>query len=132
MPSGSGPLALPISAVAVGQTETNIGGFQVSNWNSNLGNLIQFTGAFTPPSTGGSLVLKIRQGGSITDTQVGPTITLPVTGSTVTLAAVAGFDNSAFGQAQQGSTYIITAMYAAATGGTITGMAVFQTCAPIG
>lgn len=133
MPAGSGPLPVPVTALAVGVAETVIATFPPSNWNnpSQQGNLLDFTGVFTPPATGGSLVLRARQGTTVTGTQVGPTITLPVVASTVTSAALAAVDQSAFAALQQGGQYVITAQYAAAAGGTITGVATFETCSTI-
>jgi hypothetical protein len=133
MPAGAGPLPAAVSGVAVGTSETIIATFQASNWNnpSGLGNLVEFTGQFTPPASAGSLVLKVRQGSAVTGTQVGSTVTLPVASSTVTPAAIAELDQSAFASLQQGGQYVVTAQYAAATGGTITGVATLETCAPI-
>lgn len=133
MSSGSGPLPVPVTAAVVGVAETVIATFPASNWNnpSQLGNLLNFTGAFTPPATGGSLVLKVRQGATAAGVQVGPTITLPVVASAVTPAAIAAVDQSAFSALQQGGQYVITAQYAAAVGGAITGVATFETCSTI-
>lgn len=133
MPAGSGPLPVNVSAAAVGTAETVIATFPASNWNngSQLGNLIEFTGQLTPPATGGSLVLKIRQGATVAGTQVGPTVTLPVAVSTVTEVSIAALDQTAFGNLQSGGQYVVTAQYAAAAGGTITGVATLETCSPI-
>lgn len=133
MSSGSGPYPVPVTAAAVGVAETVIATFPPGNWNnpSQLGNLINFTGAFTPPATGGSLVLRVRQGTTIAGVQVGPTITLPVVASTVTPAAVVAVDQSAFAAVQQGGQYVVTAQYAAAAGGAMTGVATFETCSTI-
>jgi hypothetical protein len=133
MPAGAGPLPVAASAVAVNTSETVIATFPASNWNnpSGLGNLVEFTGQFTPPATAGSLVLKVRQGTTTSGTQVGSTVTLPVAASTVTTASIAELDQSAYASAQQGGQYVVTATYAAASGGTITGVATLESCAPI-
>jgi hypothetical protein len=122
-----GPLAAPANAVAVGTTETIIATLPVSNWNDNLGNLVFFAGVFTPPATGGSLVLKIRQGTTVTGTQVGQSATYTITASAAVAAVVSGADQSAYGLQQAQGSYVVTATYAAATGGTITGSAVLET-----
>lgn len=134
MASGSGPLPAVATAVALGVVETVVAAFPPSNWNnpSGLGNLIDFTGVLTPPATGGSLVLKVRQGATIAGAQVGPTVTLPVVASALTPAAIAAVDQSAFATSpQQGAQYVVTAQYAAATGATMTGVATLETCSTI-
>jgi hypothetical protein len=133
MPAGSGPLPVVMSAVAVGTTETVIATFPAGSWNnpSGLGNLIEADLTFTPPASAGSLVLKVRQGTTVSGAQVGSTVTLPVASSTVTQAALAEVDQSAFGNLQTGGQYVVTAQYAAASGGTVTGVATLETCAPI-
>lgn len=133
MPAGSGPMALALSAVAVGTAETVVATLPPQNWNNpdGLGNLVEFTGTLTPPATGGTLVLKIRQGTTTGGTQVGPTISLPVTASTVTPAAISAIDSTAFGNLQLGGQYVLTAQYAAATGSTLTGVLTLETIAPL-
>jgi hypothetical protein len=133
MSSGSGPYPAVVSAFAVAVTETIIATFPPGNWNnpSGLGNLIDFAGVFTPPATGGSLVLRVRQGTAITGTQAGPTVTLPVVASTATPCAIAVVDQSAFAGLQTGGQYVVTAQYAAAAGGAVTGVATFETCSTI-
>lgn len=133
MPAGSGPLPVVITAAVVGTAETVIATFPPSNWAnpSGLGNLIEISGVFTPPATGGSLVLKARQGTTAAGTQVGATVTLPVVASTATPGALVAIDASAFGLAQQAGQYVITAQYAAATGGAFTGVATLETCSTI-
>ena len=130
MPAGSGPQVVNLSAVAVGTTETVVATLPPGNWNETLGMLLEFAGSFTPPATAGSLVLRIRQTPG-TGTQVGPTITIPVASATVTQASISAVDTSAFGQSQQAGQYYMTATYAAATGGTLTGVLTQETIAPI-
>jgi hypothetical protein len=133
MPAGAGPLPVVISAVAVGTAETVIATFPASNWDNptGLGNLIELSAAFTPPASAGSLVLKVRQGATTAGAQVGSTVTLPVASSTVTPAALAEVDQSAFAGLQTGGQYVVTAQFAAAAGGTITGVATLETCSSI-
>jgi hypothetical protein len=133
MPAGAGPLPVPLSAVAVGTAETIVATIPASSWNNTtgLGNLIELSAVFTPPASAGSLVLKVRQGTTVTGTQVGATVTLPVASSTVTPAALAEVDQSAFGAQQAGGQYVVTAQYAAASGGTLTGVATLETCSTI-
>lgn len=133
MTAGSGPYAIPLSAVAVGTAETIIATFPASNWNNanGLGNLVEFSGFFTPPATAGSLVLRLRQGTTVAGTQVGPTITQAYAASTGAPCGVEAVDASAFGNAQQGGQYVLTGTYAAAAGGTITGVVSLETCAPL-
>jgi hypothetical protein len=133
MPAGSGPLPVVVAAVAVGVAETVVATFPASNWNQSLGlgNLVEFSGAFTPPAAAGSLVLKVRQGATVAGVQVGPTITLPVASATVTSCAIDAVDQTAFAAAQQGGQYVVTAQYAAGAGGTLTGVATLETCAPV-
>jgi len=131
MPAGSGPQVAVINAVSVGTAETAVGVIPASNWSNPLGNLVESYGTFTPPASGGSLVLKIRQGNGTAGTQVGPTVTLPVTASTVMQGSVAAVDATAFGLAQQQGQYTVTAQFAAASGGTITGLITLETIAPV-
>lgn len=127
----TGPLPLSINAVAVGVAETVVAVLPVSNWNNLTGNLIEFLGAFAAPATAGSLVLKIRQGTTTAGAQVGQTITITAAISQNVPAVIAAADASAFGQLQAGGQYCVTAQYAAASGGTITGVATLETCSPV-
>lgn len=134
MPAGSGPLPVIVAAVAVGVAETIVATFPASSWNNTtgLGNLVEFSAVFTPPATGGSLVLKVRQGATAAGTQVGATVTLPVVASAATPAAITEVDQSAFANTpQQGAQYVVTAQYAAAAGGAVTGVATLETCSTI-
>jgi hypothetical protein len=133
MPSGSGPVAVAVSAVAVGQTETLIATLPASSWNnpSGLGNLVQLVGGiFNAPTTGGTLTLRIRQGG-LTGTLVQSSPPLTVAANAILAAPISGLDQSAYAAAQQNGTYALTAVYAAAAGGTLDGQLSLQTCAPV-
>ena|ERR1700678_4314389 len=132
MPAGSGPWAVALNAVAVGTAEAVIATLgPPGNWNNPNGNLLEFAGVFTPPASAGSLVIRLRQGNAVTGTQVGQTITLPFASATAGGAGISAVDASAFGQVQQGGQYVLTAAYAAAAGGTLTGVLTLETIAPV-
>lgn len=128
MPAGSGPQVTPLAAVAVGTSEAVVATI-TGNWNNQGGNLLEFSALFTPPASSGTLTLKIRQTG-VAGTQIGVTWTVPITASVAEPVAISASDASAFGQLQQGGTYVVTASYGA-TGGTLSGVFTLETAAPV-
>lgn len=131
MPAGSGPQAVQISGVAVGTAEGVIAQLPPGNWQEILGTLIELSATFTAPATAGTLLLKVRQGTTVAGAQVGATFSQSVAISGLADVAIAALDTSAFGLSQQGGQYCVTAQYAAAAGGTISGVATQETVAPI-
>lgn len=131
MPAGSGPQAVALTAAAVGTAEAVIATMPPGNWNTELGTLLEFQGFFNSPATSGSLVLKLRQGTTTAGTQVGSTASISIPVSASTQVGAIAFDTSAFGLLQQGGQYCMTAQYAAATGGTLTGVLTQETVAPV-
>jgi len=131
MPAGSGPQAVQITAAAVGTAEAVIAQLPPGNWNTELGCLVEFSASFTAPATLGTLVLKVRQGNTAAGTQVGSTFSQSVAASATADVGIAALDGSAFGLAQQAGQYCVTAQYAAAAGGTLSGVATQETVAPI-
>jgi hypothetical protein len=131
MPAGSGPQAIQITGAAVGTSEGVIAQLPPGNWNTELGTLIEFSATFAAPATAGTLVLKVRQGTTVAGVQVGSTFNQSVALSATADVSIAALDASPFGLAQQGGQYCVTAQYAAATGGTLSGVATQETVAPI-
>jgi hypothetical protein len=129
MPAGSGPVLTPLSAVAVGTSEA-VAAVVGGSWSSTLGNLLELSALFTPPATTGTLTLRLRQGSTVTGTQIGQTWTLPFTSGVAGAAAIAAPDATAYGQAQQAGSYCVTASYTA-TGGTLSGVLTLETVAPL-
>lgn len=130
MPSGSGPQVTPLTAVVVPTAEGVVATLAPANWQSEAGNLVEFSALFTPPATGGTLTLRIRQGNAVAGTQIGSTWTAAATASVPVPVAISALDASAFGLAQQGGQYCVTAFYGTA-GGTLSGVATLETVAPV-
>ena len=127
----SGPVASVASSVTVKSSLTVVATLPYSEWNDNLGNLIEFTGEYTPPAASGQvLTVQLRQGATASGAQVGHTVTEAFVSSVPGIVAIAAYDASAFALSGAGQ-YCVVAKYAVHTTGTLSGVATLQTCAPV-
>jgi hypothetical protein len=78
------------------------------NWNSALGNLLGWSVLMTGSATG-TVTFRVRQGTAITGTQVGTSVVQSTVAAQVNTPALDFPDTSAFGLAQQGGQYVLTA-----------------------
>lgn len=135
----SGPFPVVLNGVAVTQAEGIIATLPPSSWQDALGMTIALNGVFAAPATAGTLNLRIRQGSLITGVPLALVFAINAAISTNVGVSAGWFDASAFGQqapvagaGQPGpGQYVLTASYAAAAGGSISGLLLFETANPL-
>lgn len=110
-----GPVAVQATAVPVTTSEAVIATLPASNWAGSSGNLITVGLNYSPSATGVAVVLRVRQG-SLTGTLVGVARTSTVANPNSYELGFNVEDTSAFGQAQQQGTYVLTAQGTTAGG----------------
>lgn len=118
MPAGSGPQISRVTGVSVAAAEVAVATI-TGNWQSYLGVLLSAVLNFTPGTGQTSTTFRLRQGNGTAGTLVGiahPNTTVAAQQADL---AIEDGDASAFGQAQQGGTYTLTAQTNAAGPGTV-------------
>ncbi len=126
----AGPQAVQATAVAVTTSEAVVATLPAGNWAGQIGTLITVAANYSPSATGVAIVLRIRQG-TLTGTLVGVARTSTVANPNSYEVGFNETDTSAFGQAQQGGVYVLTAQGTTA-GGTLNIVTLSQeTIAPI-
>jgi hypothetical protein len=137
MPAGSGPNVNQVTGVALAAdtAEHVLATIPPSFWNGTpLGLLVSFTVLLTGAATG-NVSLRIRQGNAITGTQVGSTVTVALTATTIATPAMEFQDTSAFATGpnpQGGGQYVLTYQQSANSLGTATSALLeLETIAPV-
>jgi hypothetical protein len=101
------------------------------NWNGALATLVSVSANYSPSASGTAIVFRVRQGNALTGTLVGVPRTSTVANPNSYELGFEVQDASAFGQAQQGGQYCVTAQGTGA-GGTLNIITMEQeTVAPI-
>lgn len=122
MPAGSGPMVVQVTAFALpaDTAEHVVATLPPGNWNNpnGFGNLLSFTALMTGAATG-TLTYRIRQGTTIAGVQVGTSVVQSTVAAQVNTPAMDFIDASAFGNAQQGGQYVLTAQGSVNSVGTI-------------
>lgn len=132
MPAGSGPSVTRTTGVSVAAAEVVLAVTPVSNWQSQGGNLISASVNFTPGTGQTSTTLRIRQGNGTGGALVGIAHTVTTVAAAPIELAIEESDTSAFGLAQQGGQYTLTAQTNAAGPGTANAALVeLETVAPL-
>ena len=132
MPAGSGPSVARTTGVNVAAAEVVLAVTPAGNWNTPGGNLLTASVNFTPGAGQTTTTLRIRQGNGVGGALVGIAHAVTTVAATPIELAIEEIDTSAFGLAQQGGQYTLTAQTNAAGPGTANAAAVVQeTIAPI-
>jgi hypothetical protein len=132
MPAGSGPQIVRVTGVSVAAAEVVVTTTPPGNWNTQLGNLLSASVNFTPGAAQTSTTLRFRQGVGTGGALVGIAHTVTTVAAAPIELAIDEVDTSAFGLAQQGGQYTLTAQTNAAGPGTINAAVIEQeTIAPI-
>jgi hypothetical protein len=133
MPAGSGPVVSYVTAFTMpaDTSEHVVCILPVSNWNSPLGNLMAFAVLLIGAATG-TVTFRIRQGTAITGTQVGSSVVVSTASGQVNTPGIGFADTSAFGLAQQGGQYVLTAQGSVNSVATLTtALLELETIAPV-
>lgn len=126
----AGPQAVQATAVAVTTSEAVVATLPPGNWQGNIGTLITVAANYSPAASGVAIIFRVRQT-SLTGTLVGVARTTTVANPNSYEICFNESDTSAFGQAQQGGQYVLTAQGTTA-GGTLNIVTLSQeTLAPI-
>lgn len=112
----AGPSAVQATAAAVSTAEAVLLTLPPANWQGSQGALVTVSVNYSPGASNTALVLRVRQGG-LAGTLVGVARTSTVANPNSYEISFDLLDNSAFGQAQQGGVYVLTAQ-ATGAGGT--------------
>lgn len=132
MPAGSGPSVTRVTAVNVAAAEVALAVTPVSNWQSEQGNLISASVNFTPGTGQTTTTLRIRQGNGVAGALVGIAHAVTTVAAAPIELAIEELDTSAFGLAQQGGQYTLTAQTNAAGPGVANAALVeLETVAPL-
>lgn len=110
MPAGSGPNVAYVTAFAMpaDTAEHVVCTMPPQSWNSALGNLLSWSVLMTGLATG-TVTLRVRQGNGIAGTVVGTAVVQSTVAAQVNTPALDFPDQSAFGLAQGGGQYVLTA-----------------------
>ena len=135
MPAGSGPQVSQVTAFAMpaDTVEPVVATIPPSNWSgSPLGNLLSYSVLVTGSATG-TVTLRVRQGTTITGTQVGSSVVQSTASAQVNTPAMQFQDTSAFATgAQQAAQYVLTAQGSVNSVATLTSALLeLETIAPI-
>lgn len=118
MPAGSGPNIVRTTGTSVAASEVVLATLPAQNWLTQLGILLGASMNFTPGATQTLLTLRIRQGSGTGGTLVGIAHTQTTIAAAPLETAIEEVDTSAFGLAQQGGQYTLTAQENSAGPGT--------------
>lgn len=132
MPAGSGPSVARATAVNVAAAEVVLAVTPVGSWQGGQGNLISASVNFTPGASQTTTTLRIRQGNGVGGALVGIAHAVTTVAAAPIELAIQELDTSAFGLAQQGGQYTLTAQTNAAGPGTANAALVeLETVAPL-
>lgn len=130
MPAGSGPQVVQATAVAVTVAEAVVATLPPGNWAGALGSLVSVSANYSPAASNTAITFRVRQGG-LAGALVGVARASTVANPNSYELGFETLDNSAFGQAQLGGQYVVTAQGTGA-GGTLNIITAEQeTVAPI-
>ena len=118
MPAGSGPQVVRTTGVSVATTEVVLATLPAQGWQEVLGTLISASVNFLAGTGQTSVTLRIRQGSGIGGTLIGIAHTVTIVAASTYELAIQELDTSAFGLAQQGGQYTLTAQCVGAGPGT--------------
>jgi hypothetical protein len=127
----AGPSVVQATAVAVTTSEVVLVTIPASNWAAIAGTYLQASVNYSPSATATAVVLRIRQGSGVGGTLVGVARTATVANPNSYELAFGLLDSSAFGQAQQGGQYTLTAQGTAAGGTANIATVTLETTAPV-
>lgn len=127
----SGPSAVQGTAIAVTTSEAAIAALPPGNWAGSAGALVTVALNYSPSAGGTAVVLRVRQGAGTGGALVGVARTVTVANPASYEICFNMLDASAFGQAQQGGAYTLTAQGTTAGGTVNIGTLSLETTAPI-
>lgn len=132
MPAGSGPNVIRTTGTSVAASEVAVATMPAQSWQAALGTLLTASVNFTPGATQTLLTLRIRQGSGTGGTLVGIAHTNTTIAAAPLETAIVEPDSSAFGLAQQGGQYTLTAQENSAGPGTVNAALLeLETVAPL-
>lgn len=132
MPAGSGPQVIRTTGISIAASEVAVATMPAQSWLEVLGTLLSASVNFTPGATQTLLTLRIRQGSGTGGALVGIAHTQTTIAAAVLETAIQELDTSAFGLAQQGGQYTLTAQENSAGPGTINAALLeLETVAPL-
>lgn len=118
MPAGSGPQVARTTGTSVAAAEVALVTMPAQSWLNQLGTLLSASVNFTPGTGQTTLTLRIRQGSGTGGALVGIAHVQTTIAAAPLETAIQELDSSAFGLAQQGGQYTLTAQANAAGPGT--------------
>jgi hypothetical protein len=115
MSMAAGPAAVQATAVAVTTSEAVIATMPPGNWAGSNGALVTASLNYSPSASATAVVLRVRQAG-VAGALVGVARTVTVANPNSFELMFNELDNSAYGLAQQGGVYVLTAQGTGAGG----------------